>query len=111
MAYLKIDGQNYSTDGAFEATIQNIKNTPIVDESGNLHYSEEKQVSTISGNLYTTPDLDIQQIVDATETVVQIEFKNGKTALLNQAMFTGDASISATDGTLSVEWSGVGSWA
>jgi len=110
MAYLKIDGQNYSTNGEFESTIQNTKNTPIVDESGNIHYSEAKQVSTISGNLYTTPELDVQTIVDATDTVVQVEFKNGKTALLNQAMFTGDATVSATDGTLAVEFSGVGEW-
>jgi len=30
--------------------------------------------------------------------------------MLKDAMFTGDPSVTAKDGTMSVEWSGVGKW-
>jgi len=82
MAHIKVDGRNYSTDGAFDIKIQNVKYEPIVDADGSIHYSELKQPSTVSGSLYLTEDLNPQVITDSVNSVIQIELKSGKVAML-----------------------------
>jgi hypothetical protein len=110
MAFIRIDGQQFSTNGEFEATSQGFKATPIPASDGTIHYSEEVVADKVSGTLLTTTELDPQTVVDARDVTVQIEFKNGKVFILKNGFFTGDPTISSKDGTMSVEWSGKGRW-
>ena len=110
MAHIRVDGVTFSTKGEFSATIKNKEFAEIMDSDGAIHYSENNIASIIAGDLTTTADLDMDKLVNATNVVVQVEFKNGKTALLRDAIYTGSAEASAADGTFAVEFKGIGSW-
>jgi len=110
MAHIKIDGANYSTDGEFDIKIQNVKFETVVDADGGIHHIETKQPSSISGSLYLTQDLSPDKITGATAVTIQVELKSGKTALLSQAVYVGDAAVSSKDGTFEISFEGVGKW-
>ena len=110
MAHIRVDGTNFSTDGAFDIKIQNVKFETMIDADGNIHHSEVKQPSSISGALFLTQDLNPDVLTLATDVTVQIELKNGKVALLKQAVYVGDASVSTVDGTFAINFEGVGKW-
>lgn len=111
MAFIKVDGDQFSSDGAFTVNILNTQRTAVVGTNGEVHYTEEPVASTVSGTLFTTADLDVKALVEASDVTVTIELNSGRVAVLSEAVFTGDASLDAQAGTLEVEFAGRGRWA
>jgi hypothetical protein len=111
-AHIKIDGVSYSssiTEG-YSIKIQTNKPEPIMADDGGIHYKEVPVADTISGTLLTTGDFDPMVIVNARNATVQVQLNNGKTAILRNAMFSGDPEIDTMTGTFKCEWSGIGKW-
>lgn len=113
MATFKIDGRSYSTDGEWEIKIQNTKREAVASSDGSIHYVEKVQPDVISGKLLLTPDLTPSRIVNITDSVIQVSTLKGGTesvAILKDAFFSGDASITPIDGKFAVEFTGKGKY-
>ncbi len=107
-ASLFIDGSVYSSEGSFDANINNIKREPVVSAEGQVYYTEEPVVSSISGDIFMTDKLDADTVVNMTEGTVMVVLRTGKTVMLSQAFYDGDGDVNVKEGTLSVSFSGVG---
>lgn len=113
MVRFSIDGRSYSTTGEFEVKIQNNKREAVAASDGSIHYIEKVQPDVISGDLLLTADLTPSTIVNITNSTIQVVTqKGGKegVAILKQAFFSGDASITPMDGKFKVEFTGVGKY-
>lgn len=111
-AHIKIDGVSYSTDieDGYTIKFQTLKATPITSSDGTIHYSETPVPDTLSGTLLTTADLNPSTLYNLRNTTIQVQLNNGKTAVLRNAFFSGDPSVSTKDGKFTIEFTGVGKW-
>lgn len=111
-AHLKIDGRNYtaSVEDGFQIKIQSVKREPKMGSDGNLHYSESVSASSFSGNILTTPGLNPDMLVNEDNATVQIQLANGDTAVFRNAMFTGEPTVDTKNGTMAIEFTGIGRW-
>jgi hypothetical protein len=64
----------------------------------------------ISGNILTTAALNPDVITGLSNATVMVQFKNGSTAILDDAFYSGDANVTAQDGQMAVEFQGRGTW-
>lgn len=110
VAHFKIDGQAYTNDceGGFDIKIMNSKKETIVGSDGLVYYSEKPQVSTISGKVIVKPGTDLNKLINATNVTVTVQTNDGSVYGVRNAVYTGDASLSTSDGTFSFEYQGVG---
>jgi hypothetical protein len=110
-ASFQIDGVIYTTNGEFDCTILNTKKEAVTTDNPKiLFYKETIQPSVIKGKLFLTDELDPTVVTNIANSVIQVQLKSGKVAILRDAFFSGDGTASAQDGTLDVEFSGIGSW-
>ena len=106
MAFIRIDGRMYESEGAFSITLGGKKKTPIISASGTVYVQEELIPGKISGTLLTTVGFDAQALKNANSVTVQVQAKNGSTYILRDALFTGDGEIDAKEGGFTVEFQG-----
>lgn len=111
-AHLKINGRNYtsSVEDGFQIKIQAVKREPKVGSNGAIHYSESQASSSFSGNILTIPGLNMDAIANEDNATIQIQLANGQTAIFRNAMFTGDATVDSKNGTMAIEFTGIGRW-
>jgi hypothetical protein len=109
-AFFKVNGVSYSTNGEFTGNILNTKKEPVTSSDGQVHYTSSVIPSTISGDLFLTEDLNPNFITSVTNAVIEVELVNGKSVLLTDAFYSGDGSTTVVDGTIGVEFSGIGTW-
>ena len=105
---LYIEGTLYSSVGEFTGTVNNVTREEVLDSSGNVYFTESPVVSTVSGDILLTETMKASTIINMVEGTVQVQLRSGKTILLSNAFFSGDASVDAKEGKLSVEFKGVG---
>jgi hypothetical protein len=113
MAHFKIDGRSYSTTGEWDIKIQNTKREAVASADGSIHYIEKVQPDVISGKLLLTADLTPANITAITNSTIQVQTLKGGTqsvAVLKNSFFSGDVSVTPIDGTMSVEFTGIGTW-
>jgi hypothetical protein len=114
MATFTLNGRAFSTSGEFDIKIQGVAREAIPSSDGQIHYSEMLIPDTISGDLLLTPDLRFSDITSFTNGTIQVQLKKDgsqSVAILKNAFFTGDSSVTTTDGKMKVEFSGQGRWA
>jgi hypothetical protein len=112
-ATFTVNGRAYSTDGEFDIKIQNVTREAIPASDGQIHYSEMVTPDTISGSLLLTPDLRFSDITSFENGTIQVQLKkqgSQSVAILKNAFFSGDSSVTSTDGKLKVEFTGQGRW-
>lgn len=110
-ASFQIDGVIFTTNGEFDCTILNTKKEAVTTDNPKiLFYKETIQPSVIKGKLFLTDELDPTVVTNIVNSVIQVQLKSGKVAILRDAFFSGDGTASAQDGTLDVEFSGIGNW-
>ena len=106
--YLKIDGKMIvTTEGEFTYNLGKPKRQ--AEKNGALGvagFSAEAQVPYIDGEIYDTPTIDVESILDLENATVTIELFNGKTVILTRASYCGDGEIN-TKGRLKVRFEGM----
>lgn len=110
VAYIKVDGNQYSSKGTFTVVAGEFKREAMSDSSGNVVYTEKPILSKVSGNLYNTAELDIEAIQSTNDATVTIELNNGKVFVLLNAVYTGDPSLNTETGEFDIEFHGKGRW-
>lgn len=109
-ATITVDGNNYSTDGEWDILIQDEQREAFPDALGNINYKIENKLSMISGNLFLTSDLNPSEVTSGTNVTVIVTLITGRTAVLSQAIYTGEGNVTTVDGKMAVQWEGIGRW-
>lgn len=107
-AHLFVDGTNYSTSGDFSGNILAVNREELVDSSGQIYFTETPVASSVTGSIYLTETLTPKVITDMVDGTVQVQLRNGKTALLSNAFYNGDGSFDASAGTMDISFAGKG---
>lgn len=110
MAFIKADGEQFSTNGEFTLSIIESKASVVLATNGDVLYTEEPMASTVSGTLYFKEDFDAEKLVKMRDVTVTIELNNGKTAVISEAVQTGEASLDVAAGEFDFEFMGKGKW-
>jgi hypothetical protein len=107
-----INGRAYSTgvEEGHSIKIQGVKRAPVPSSDGEIHYSEQVVPDTISARLITTDALNPEVVAAMSNVTVQVNLNNGNTAILDDAFFSGDATVATRDGMMEVEFTGRGRW-
>ena len=106
----KISDRSYTVpvDEAIKIKIKGFKRNVKMGSDNIAHYSEEFVPDSISGTLYLTPGVNPDQITNAENVTVQVNMKNGKSAMLSGAFHSGDAEIDTKEGSMAFEFIGQG---
>ena len=102
--YLKIDGTLHDAKGAFSYNLGHDKRDAIVGSDGIHGYKETPQIPFIEGALTDRGDLDLQDLATQDNVTVTLELVNGKTIVLANAWFAGEASVTTEEAEISVRW-------
>lgn len=88
----KIDGQTYSAVGNFTFNQGLRLRTALVGATGVDGYSEAPQAAFIQGEIRDASDVDLEALVGATDVTATLELANGKTFVLANAWYEGEAT-------------------
>ena len=104
----RINNEIQSTDGEFSIDMTSEKKEVFKDSNGEVLYSTEAVAGKISGSIYLTPTLSIENLLanDTVDISVQLGDESNRVFVMKSAIFTGDATVSAKDGKVDVEWMG-----
>lgn len=105
-----VNGASQSTTGKWTVNIQNVKREAVAAADGAIHYTESVVADKVSGALLMTTGFNPDFITNATNVTIVLSLNNGKSAMLDQAFFSGDSSASTESGEMEVEFSGQGQW-
>lgn len=102
--YLKVDGILHDAKGSFSYNIGQDKRDPIIGADGVHGYKETPQVAYIEGALTDRGDLDLEALAKQDNVTVTLELVNGKTIVLPNAWFAGEATVTTDEAEISVRW-------
>lgn len=102
--YVKVDGQQYDAKGDFTYNLGADKRDAIVGADGIHGYKETPQIPFIEGAFTDAPDLDLQKLAEGDNLTVTLELVNGKTIVLSNAWFAGEAGVTTGEGEISVRF-------
>lgn len=102
--YIKVDGQQYDAKGDFTYNLGADKRDAIVGADGIHGYKETPQIPFIEGAFTDAPDLDLQKLAEGDNLTVTLELVNGKTIVLSNAWFAGEASVTTGEAEISVRF-------
>jgi len=102
--YLKIDGVLHDAKGSFSYNIGQDKRDGIVGADGIHGYKETPQIPFIEGAITDRSDLDLEALVKQDNVTVTLELVNGKTIVLANAWFAGEATVTTDEAEIAVRW-------
>lgn len=106
-AFLKVDGTQYLLRGNFKVYPNNKERTGVAGADGVHGYTEKYDVPSIEGDISDTGGLSIQGLLNITNSTVTLELVNGKTYMLSNAWYAGQANLNGVDGSLPVKFEGL----
>ncbi len=106
IAYLKLDGTQFSLRGSFMVRPLNRTREAIVGQDGYHGYRETEVAPEIEGEISDRGGLSIKALQEVKNATVTAELVNGKTYILNDAFYADNAELNATDGTITVKFVG-----
>lgn len=102
--YLKAGGVQYEAKGEFTYDIGGFKRTSIVGADGVHGYTREAKAAFIEGAITDSPDLDLRAFAELEDVTVTLELDNGKTIILPEAWYAGDAAVKTKEGEIPVRF-------
>lgn len=105
-SFVKVDGAQLTLQGGHEVPLSDKKRETVVPG----FYKEEDLPGFVKVSVVHTPDFPRKQLVEGRDMTVTSELANGKTYVLSQAYLVGEPSNKSDDGTVELEFNGVGKW-
>jgi hypothetical protein len=102
--FLKIDGVLHDAKGSFSYNLGRDKRDGIVGADGIHGYKETPQIPFIEGAITDRGDLDLEALARQDNVTVTLDLVNGKTIVLANAWFAGEATVTTEEAEISVRW-------
>ena len=107
VAYVKYDGRPLPLEGGWTVNFAKLKREGKAGQSGVNGYKEMPEVPSIEGEVATTAEVSVEDLVAITNATVQLEAANGKVYVLRNA-WTADAyEIDTEEGKIKVKFEGL----
>ncbi len=104
---LKMNGEILDALGNFDYCLATPKREAVVGADRVHGFSETPQVPYIEGEITDRKDLDLRALFNATSVTVTLELRSGKTVVLREGWYAGEAKVSTEKGTVSVRFEGI----
>lgn len=109
--YIKVDGEQLSLNGSLTCLANTVTREAIMGSTGVAGYSETPVAPTITGTFNVQSEFPLEKLTTSTSMTITAELANGMVFTLSDAFVSGEASVSASDGTIQLTFTGVrGSW-
>lgn len=102
--FVKVDGVLQDAKGAFSYGLGHDKRDAIIGSDGVHGYKETPQVPYIEGAITDRADLDLEKLAKQDNVTITLELVNGKTIVLANAWFAGEATVGTEEAEISVRW-------
>lgn len=102
--YIAVNGQNLRAKGNWTYNLGLPKREAIVGADGVHGYKTMPQVAYIEGTTTDRGDVDLADLVGATDVTVTLDLANGKTIGLFSAWFAGDGTGTTEEGEFNVRF-------
>ena len=103
----RVNGVQMNLKGDPTIDIGGKQRTLIMGSDGRAHGYQGKDIkASVSGTFTDTIDLDLVLLRDMKNATIKIEKPNGKTVIINDAAFSGDASESGAEGEINFAFEG-----
>ncbi len=107
VAYVKYDGKQLPIRGKWQVGFNQIKREGIAGQDGVHGYKEMPQVPSLEGDVSTTDDLSVEDLVGITGATVTLEHANGKVYVLREAWTANAYDIDTEEGSIKVRFEGL----
>lgn len=104
--YFKRNGILQEATGSFTIGYGKPKREGMMHSSGVAGYKETPQIPYIEGEIFDRGDLDLEEFFTADNDTYTLEEANGKTAVLRNAWYAGDGTVSTEEAKVQVRFEG-----
>ncbi|MEZ6004718.1 MAG: phage tail tube protein [Planctomycetota bacterium] len=98
---VRVNGEVMRISGDVTYNTGTVKREAIVGGTGVLGFKEMNQVPFVEFKVIDGRDFDLTKLVEVTDATVIVELKSGKTIILTNAWFAGEAQGSSESGEIS----------
>lgn len=102
--YLKVDGEQQDAKGEFTHRPSVPKRSAIKGADKVHGFGEEVEVAYIEGAITDKGTLDTSKLFNITDATITLELANGKTFVLSNAWYAGEATTKSKEGEISVRF-------
>ncbi len=100
----KLDGISFAAKGNFTINYGRPLREAIIGADRIHGLKETQQVSSIEGAFTDSPELDINALLNVTDTTFTLELGNGKTLVLRSAWFAGEGTMTTEEGEIAIRF-------
>jgi Phage tail tube protein len=104
---LKVNGEVLDAVGNFDYSLGTPKREAIVGADRVHGFKEVPQVPYVEGEITDRQGLDLRTFFDTQSATVTLQLRNGKTILLREAWYAGDAKVSSETGAVAMRFEGL----
>lgn len=105
--FLKVDGQLYRAKGSFTYNIGAPKRDAVVGHDQVHGYKELPQVPFIEGVITDDSEISLEALLLVQDATVTLELANGKIAVLRDAWYAGEGSVTTEEGEIEARFEGL----
>lgn len=101
---LDLDGVLQEPKGNFSYNLGYPTREEIVGADGVHGYKETHKAAFIEGEITDRGDLDLEALVNTTNTTVTLSLANGKAIVLREAWFAAEGNVQTEEGNIQVKF-------
>lgn len=105
--YLKVDGEMQDAKGNFTYRPSVPKRSAINGADRTHGFKEEVQEAYIEGEVTDKGTLDLERLCTMEDVTVTLELACGKTFVLREAWYAGEATVGTQEGNINVRFEGM----
>ncbi len=107
--YLKVNGIQYDAKGEFTYNFGSEKRKGIAGGDRVHGYSTEVQIPFVEGKITDSGTLDVKSFTMIKGATVTLELANGKIAILKDAWYANEGTVSTAEGEIGCRFEGMDS--
>lgn len=100
------NGEVMDAKGSFSVNLGRAKREAIVGQDRVHGYKEMPQVGFVEGTITDRGNLDVDDLVQATDETFTLEMANGKVYIVRNAYFAGEGTVTTEEGEIEVRFEG-----
>ena len=105
--FVEIDGVRRNALGNWTYNLGQPKREPVIGADQIHGYMETPQSPRVEGEITDQRDLDVEAMINLTDTTITVELANGKIVTLRNAYYAGDGDIGTENANVQVLFHGL----